>query len=308
MLCEEVALHLLRAERDDPAVAAEVAEHMSTCTSCREQAAYLRGVARELGALPREAAPAGLAASVLTRVGRAPAKVRAAETVRYTIFPSPVGPLYVAYGGKGIVRSAIAVSESDFAALLAAGGRLLQPEPVAPAAVMAAVAGFTRGERLHADAFDLAVLPAFERSVLLSALTIPRGEVRPYAWIAREIGKPDASRAVGQALGRNPIPLLIPCHRAVRSDGGLGGYAFGLAKKRALLAAEGVDLPALEREARVGVRFHGSRTTGIFCLPTCRHARRIAEPNRVEFHTEAEALAAGYRPCLVCRPSLAVAS
>ena len=307
MLCEEVALHLLRPEGDDMATAA-VADHLATCPACRAQAEYLQRVGRELNALPRVAAPANLAESVLIRVGRAPVADPAAEPVRYTAFPSPVGPLFVAYGGSGIVRSAIALSEGDFAALLAASGRQPQPEPVAPAAVAATVAGFARGERLHAEAFDLTALPPFERSVLLSALTIPHGEVRPYAWIARDIGKPEASRAVGQALGRNPIPVLIPCHRAVRSDGGLGGYAFGLEKKRALLTAEGVDLPALEREARAGVRFHGSRTTHIFCLPTCRHARRIAKANRIEFHSEAEAQAADYRPCRVCRPVQAVAS
>jgi O-6-methylguanine DNA methyltransferase len=87
--------------------------------------------------------------------------------------------------------------------------------------------------------FDLSAVSPFGRAVLTKALEIPRGEVRPYSWIAREIGRPLAVRAVGSALARNPIPLLIPCHRVVRNDGTAGQYIFGTAAKRALLSAEG---------------------------------------------------------------------
>jgi O-6-methylguanine DNA methyltransferase len=150
--------------------------------------------------------------------------------------------------------------------------------------------------------FDLRGLSEFERAVLLKALEIPRGEVRPYAWIAREIGRPKAVRAVGTALGHNPVPLLIPCHRVVRSDGRIGDYALGSDAKRAILRAEGVEPADLETLARAGVRYYGSDTTHIFCFPTCRHARRVTDKHRVLFHGEEEALRAGYRPCKVCRP------
>jgi O-6-methylguanine DNA methyltransferase len=80
---------------------------------------------------------------------------------------------------------------------------------------------------------------------LIKAREIPAGQVRPYGWIASEIGRPKAVRAVGTALGRNPVPLLIPCHRVVRTDGRVGDYAFGPPAKRALLAAEGLDPDAL---------------------------------------------------------------
>ncbi len=68
-------------------------------------------------------------------------------------------------------------------------------------------------------------LTLFERAVLKAALEIPFGETRTYAWVARQIGKPGAARAVGQALRKNPFPLIIPCHRVIRSDGALGKYA-----------------------------------------------------------------------------------
>ncbi len=82
-------------------------------------------------------------------------------------------------------------------------------------------------------------LTDFEWQVLRAALTIPLGETRSYQWIARKIGRPRAVRAVGQALRKNPYPLIIPCHRVVRSDGTPGGYAGKMdGKKSKLLAIE----------------------------------------------------------------------
>ena len=82
----------------------------------------------------------------------------------------------------------------------------------------------------------------FQTLVLRAEHAIPRGRLSTYGRIAAHIGHPRAARAVGSALGTNPFPILIPCHRAVRTDGGLGGYAGGLEMKRALLALEGITL------------------------------------------------------------------
>ena len=87
----------------------------------------------------------------------------------------------------------------------------------------------------------LATCSGFQREVLLAQYAIPRGAVSTYGRVARALGHPGAARAVGQALARNPFPLIIPCHRAVRSDSRLGGYRGGLSMKRALLRFEGVD-------------------------------------------------------------------
>ena len=85
---------------------------------------------------------------------------------------------------------------------------------------------------------DWTLAGAFQRRVLEATREIPFGETRPYAWVARAIGQPKAYRAVGNALARNPIPIIIPCHRVIASDGSLGGYGGGLALKQKLLQLE----------------------------------------------------------------------
>lgn len=93
--------------------------------------------------------------------------------------------------------------------------------------------------------FDLPLAPAgtaFQRLVWDALAAIPYGEVRSYAEVAQSIGKPGASRAVGQANNRNPVAPFIPCHRVVAAGGGLGGYGGGLALKQRMLALEGVVL------------------------------------------------------------------
>jgi methylated-DNA-[protein]-cysteine S-methyltransferase len=98
------------------------------------------------------------------------------------------------------------------------------------------------GEEMYfpLDRFDLESCSPFQRKVLLAEHAIPRGWVSTYGRIARRLGRAGSSRAVGRALATNPFPLAIPCHRAVRSDGSLGGYRGGLDMKKRLLQKEGV--------------------------------------------------------------------
>lgn len=139
---------------------------------------------------------------------------------------------------------------------------------------------------------DLSAVSPFQRAVLDAARRIPFGEVRPYSRIAREIGHPRAVRAVGTALGRNPVPLIVPCHRVLRSDGGLGGYLFGTELKDRLLALE-----------RITPVLGGCTTTHIVCRVGCIHGRRTRPEHRVIFASVAHARSAGYRPCKVCHPA-----
>ena len=135
-------------------------------------------------------------------------------------------------------------------------------------------------------------VPPFQAKVLAAAGRVPFGEVTSYAELARRVGHPRAARAVGNALGANPVPIFVPCHRIVRGDGTWGHYAFGGALKTRLLALERVT-PALV----------GSATTRIVCRRGCPHEQRISEPNRVVFASVDDAVGVGYRPCRQCRPA-----
>jgi O-6-methylguanine DNA methyltransferase len=240
-------------------------------------------------------APEGLAEGVLAGVGLAHA---------WTEIEGPIGPLNVAWGPKGITAVERAGDPEGFETEYALRhGRPLQRVSRMPARMAEQVVRRLRGERTSGPAVDLGGLTAFEQAVLHKTMEIPFGEVRPYAWIAREIERPRAVRAVGSALAGNPVPFVIPCHRVVRTDGHIGEYgAGGPEAKREVLAVEGVDTAALERLAATGTRFTGSDTTRVYCFPSCRHARRIMPAHEVRFHSAEDARAAGYRPCRVCRP------
>jgi len=184
-----------------------------------------------LRALREAKAPATLASRVFARTGLRDAYVRVA---------SEIGDVYVAFGKNGVSAVRLAKDEAAFErwharAFGIAPERLSKPETGLKQRLARQVAGMGASRAR----VDLRGRSAFERAVLEKTREIPRGEVRPYAWIAREIGKPNAVRAVGSALAKNPVPLIIPCHRVVRSDKSVGNYVFGPAAKRALLAYEG---------------------------------------------------------------------
>src|SRR6185295_5978822 len=141
-------------------------------------------------------------------------------------------------------------------------GRVAYRADRLPDRLAAAITRRLEGDRRVRIDLDLRGHTDFERDVWLKALEIPHGEVRPYGWIAAEIGRPKAVRAVGSALGHNPVPLIVPCHRVVRTDGTIGQYSLGGPRnKRTILAAEGLDPSAMEDAARRGERLSGSTTT-----------------------------------------------
>lgn len=242
------------------------------------------------------AAPPTLLPGTLVKVGLADA---------YALVESPAGPVFVAWNGLGVTEVALAGDRERFEVdHRAHTGRAAIPFDRPPERLARLLARRLAGDRRASIRLDLRDRHEFERAVWLKALEIPTGEVRPYGWIASEIGRPRAVRAVGTALGHNPVPLIVPCHRVVRSDGTLGQYSLGgPSVKRRILAAEGVDLDLLGDYARRGIRFLASDTTGIYCLPTCHNARRITDRHRVPLHSARDAIASGFRPCRDCRPA-----
>jgi len=260
-----------------------VEEHLRTCKSCEESVSDVDELAR--------------AVKALTLVP--PRSMR--EVVRTTDFFDQVENVWVAFSDRTI-RMISARSLEDLRSRYAKRyDRTLEraslPEPLRRQ-VFAAV----KGEGVEKPAIDFGEASDLERHVLQTMAKIPRGEVRSYSWLAQQVGKPKAVRAVANVVARNCIPFIVPCHRVVPAGGGVGKYAYGSKMKRDLLQREGVDVDQLDALAREGVRFIGSKTTKIFCFPTCRDARRIREENRVPFHEAEEATEKGFRPCHRCQP------
>jgi O-6-methylguanine DNA methyltransferase len=159
----------------------------------------------------------------------------------YAELTTPLGPVFVAWNRLGVSAVMKTATAEQFEAVFRQRFHRA-PHPAPAAEGLPAWVG---------SRFDLRSVTEFERAVLLKAREIPRGEVRTYAWIADQIGHPSAVRAVGSALRKNPVPVLIPCHRVVRSDGHIGEYALGGSdNKRAILAAEGVQAESIARLAR----------------------------------------------------------
>jgi O-6-methylguanine DNA methyltransferase len=250
----------------------------------------------ETAALARLAvpAPATLRPSVLVEVGLAD---------HYASIESPLGPLVVAWNGRGVSSVGQAHDDDEFEIRhRASTGRPAYPGTLPPR-LASAISRRLDGDRRVRIPLDLRGHSPFEQDVWRKALDIPRGEVRPYGWVAAEIGRPRAVRAVGTALGHNPVPLIVPCHRVVRTDGSIGQYSLGGPEnKRTILATEGLDPDGMEDAARRGERLVGCASTRIVCWPTCRTGRHMLERNRRPFRSLAEAGAAGYRPCKICRP------
>ncbi len=257
----------------------------------------MTGIPDRLAAL-RAPAPAHLVPEVMARTGLAD---------RYAVRPSALGPVFVAFTARGVSLVDLAGDPDRFAAAYRARfGREVVPADSPPPRLAAAVDRALAEGRTRGMPVDLAGLSEFQAAVLHLAAEIPAGEVRPYGWVAREIGRPGSDRAVGNALAANPVPLVVPCHRVVRADGRFGRYSLGAdANKRLLLAAEGLAVEEYEALAGRGVRYLGSDTTAIYCHPTCRHARRITARHRVEFRDDRAAARAGFRPCRDCRPMAA---
>jgi methylated-DNA-[protein]-cysteine S-methyltransferase len=145
----------------------------------------------------------------------------------YDTFESPVGNLYLVFDGKSL-REIHFRKPAD----------MLRRGKAPPLLKKELKEYFESGREEFTQRIVLTGGTEFEKAVWHALMEIPYGETRTYKWLAEKIGKPNASRAVGQALSRNPIPIIIPCHRIIESDGTIGGYSGGIDIKRRLLDIE----------------------------------------------------------------------
>lgn len=162
--------------------------------------------------------------------------------IRWTEFETPFGSTFLAATARGVLRLDWGVDDAEEAAEgLTTEFPLwgVRREAEALQEAMDEVLEYFAGERRAFDlSVDLTGLTSFQRSVLEATRRIPFGETATYGQLAERLEKPKASRAVGSALGRNPVPIVVPCHRVVRSDGSVGGYTAGTGYKEQLLELE----------------------------------------------------------------------
>jgi len=158
--------------------------------------------------------------------------------IRYTCFSTALGTVLAAATDKGVCAVKLGADAGRLQRLLAEEFSAAQLVPEAMPELESRIRDFMNGEgSLTRVPLDIRGT-VFQRRVWDALRRIPRGKTRTYSEIAREIGAPAAVRAVGSACGANPVALVVPCHRAVRTDGGLGGYAWGLPVKEHLLEVE----------------------------------------------------------------------
>jgi methylated-DNA-[protein]-cysteine S-methyltransferase len=164
--------------------------------------------------------------------------------VGYDLLDSPIGSLLVAATPRGVCRISYDADPDAHAEQFARayGARVLRA-PRAVEAVRRELGEYFEGKRQEFDVpLDLAAAPEFTRDVLGELARVRFGEVTTYGHLAARVGRPRAARAVGTVMNRNPIPIVLPCHRVVGSGGSLVGYAGGLERKQALLRLEGASL------------------------------------------------------------------
>lgn len=152
---------------------------------------------------------------------------------RAGLVDSPVGTMVACWNEFGLAWLRLRRPSLPLLDDARACGRPVLHEAAAPRWLADAVATVDTGVPV-----ELMAVPPFQRAVLEATRRVPRGQTRPYAWVAEQVGNPRAVRAVGTALARNPVPLVVPCHRVVRSDGSAGNYLFGGEAKRHLLELE----------------------------------------------------------------------
>ncbi|MGR3295469.1 MAG: methylated-DNA--[protein]-cysteine S-methyltransferase [Candidatus Bathyanammoxibius sp.] len=163
------------------------------------------------------------------------------QTLRHGVFQTDLGWIAIAVSAKGLTAVTLPQSSPERAV-----------EQLGETAASAERADgrfedladrfrdyYRGGRQTFPDDVDLSRGTPFQQAVWLTARSIPYGETRSYGWIASAIGRPRAARAVGQAMGSNPLAIVVPCHRVVAGDGGLGGFGGGLEMKRRLLEIEG---------------------------------------------------------------------
>jgi methylated-DNA-[protein]-cysteine S-methyltransferase len=236
------------------------------------------------------------------RIGRAMKSVRRPDA-RVGIIDSPVGDLLVAEGPRGLAAiHFLSIADGD-RTLDALRRRFdLIENSVWRRDVDRELHRYFAGDfSVLRHRVDLCLVASdFQRRALEALRRVPAGSVISYRGLAAAVGEPDSQRAIGNTMASNPVPIFVPCHRVIKSDGSIGNYGGGVERKVLLLKLEGFKLGRDLRMPPGAVLGH--RHTRIFCRPECGAARRTHPANSLVFADAQHARSAGMRACRLCRP------
>ncbi|HET9031217.1 MAG TPA: MGMT family protein [Candidatus Aquilonibacter sp.] len=214
--------------------------HLRACPPCQDLFEEYEGIAYRLESLPQPDPSCDLAKKVVEHIALIRHKERSTPVI-LTSVQTPVGRLFVGFKENRIAYIGVDTGDPFEEVRARIESRLRRPvvSGEAPPWLRETLEQFFETWRVDDKIVDMEDLTPFEQAALRAAAMIPPGEVRSYSWVASQIGRPKAARAVGQVMARNPLPLLMPCHRVVDSTGHLHNYGYGLEMKARLLRMEG---------------------------------------------------------------------
>ena len=222
---------------------------------------------------------------------------------RVGLIDSAVGELFIADGPRGILAIRF-MDGRGLDPLRAMRGKYdIVEDRAAADRIGEEIRRFLAGDHAaltHDVDFSL-VESDFRRRALMRLCKVPLGSVTTYQALAAAIGAPDGQRAVGNAMGSNPIPIYVPCHRVIKSDLSIGNYGGGVDRKLKLLRAEGFTVGKDMRVPTNAVMGH--QGTHIYCRPQCSAAKRVTSGKFYIYADSDRARTAGLRACKLCRPA-----
>lgn len=218
---------------------------------------------------------------------------------------SPLGPMLVAESNRGLAALTFLDRQDGNAAVAALREKFdLTEDQRAGNRIANEITEYLHGNAdaiaHHAVDFSL-VEGGFQRRALARLRQVPAGAVVTYQALAAAIGTPSGQRAIGNAMALNPIPIYVPCHRVIRSDGSIGNYAGGTERKLKLLRTEGFPITDSNRLPSGAV--YGHWVSRIFCRPDCSAVKRAERKRWLIFADPERALTMGLRPCKLCHPA-----
>jgi O-6-methylguanine DNA methyltransferase len=225
---------------------------------------------------------------------------------RVGVIDSPMGRLFIADGPRGILAihfmDGKGLEPIDLFKMMRGKFDVVEDQAAADR-IGEEIRRFVAGDRaaLKHD-IDLSLVESdFKRRALTKLRKVPLGSVVTYQGLAAACGAPDGQRAIGNAMGSNPVPIYVPCHRVIKSDLSIGNYGGGVDRKLKLLRAEGFSVG---KDLRVPARaVMGHQVTHIFCRPECSAAKR-AKVGRFYIYADSDrARGAGLRACKLCHPA-----